>query len=134
MSIFAHPQFLRRVLWADAAAGAVSSLLHMLGAEALAPLLGLPQGLIALSGVALIVFVAFAAWLAFCDPIARSAVSVLIAGNFAWVGGCAVVFLMHASTATPMGQAYLIVHALAVAALAELEWFGLRRVPRLNWA
>ena len=134
MSIFAHPHFLRRVLWADAAAGAVSALLHMLGAQALAPLLGLPQGLIALSGVALIVFVAFAAWLAFCDPVPRGPASVLIAANFAWVGGCAVVFLTHLPTATPLGEAYLLAHAAAVAVLAELEWFGLRQVPRLGWA
>ena len=134
MSIFASPNFLRRVLWADAAAGAASSLLHLLAAGALAELLGLPYGVFAMSGMALLVFVAGAGYLAVCDPIPRGLVSVLIAANWAWVGGCAVVFMVNAGTATPLGQAYIVVHALAVAALAELEWFGLRRAPRVGWA
>jgi hypothetical protein len=134
MSIFAHPRFLRNVLWADAAAGAASSLLHLLGAGLLAPLLGLPHGVLVMSGAGLLVYVAGAMYLAAYEPISRSGVSVLIAANWAWVGACAVVFMMNASTATPLGQAYIVVHALAVAALAELEWFGLRGAPRVGWA
>ena len=134
MSIFASPKFLRNVLWADAAAGAASSLLHLLGAGLLAPLLGLPHGVLVMSGAGLLVYVAAAMYLAAYEPVSRSGVSMLIAANWAWVGGCAVVFMMNASTATPLGQAYIVVHALAVAALAELEWFGLRRAPRVGWA
>jgi hypothetical protein len=134
MSIFASPKFLRNVLWADAAAGAGSSLLHLLGAGLFTELLGLPYGVLVVSGVALLVYVAMASYLAFCDPIPRAGVSMLIAANWAWVGGCAVVFLMNASSMTALGQAYLVIHALAVAALAELEWFGLRRAPRIGWA
>ena len=134
MSIFASPNFLRRVLWADAAAGAASSLIHLLGAGLLGQVLGLPHGVLAMSGVGLLLFVAAATYLAMCDPIPRGLVSMLIAGNWAWVGACVVVFLMNASTMTALGQAYLVVHALAVAALAELEWFGLRHAPRHGWA
>lgn len=50
MSIFASPRFLRNVLWADAAAGAASSFLHLLAARALAGLLGLPAGVLACPG------------------------------------------------------------------------------------
>ena len=134
MSIFASPKFLRNVLWADAAAGAGSSLLHLLAAGLLAELLGVPHGVLAMSGVALLVYVAMATYLAACEPIPRAGVSMLIAANWAWVGACAVVFMMNASVLTPLGQAYVVVHALAVAALAELEWFGLRRAPRAGWA
>ncbi len=134
MSIFSHPQFLRRVLWADAAAGAASSLIHLLGAGFLSQLLGVPYAVLATSGVALIVFVALAGYLASCDPVPRGWVGVLIAGNWAWVGGCAVIFLMHASALTPLGQAYVVVHAAAVALLAELQWLALRRAPRHGWA
>jgi hypothetical protein len=134
MSIFASPNFLRRVLWADAAAGAASSLLHLLGAGLLAPLLGLPHGVLVVSGAGLLVYVAAAMYLAACEPASRSGVGMLIAANWAWVGATAVVFMMNASTATALGQAYLVVHALAVAALAELEWLGLRRAPRVGWA
>lgn len=134
MSIFASPRFLRNVLWADAAAGAGSSLLHLLGAGLLAELLGLPHGVLVMSGMALLVYVAAATYLAVCDPIPRAGVGMLIAANWAWVGACAVVFIMNASALTALGQAYVVVHALAVAVLAELEWFGLRRAPRVGWA
>lgn len=134
MSIFASPAFLRNVLWADAAAGAASSLLHLLGATALASWLGLPAGVFAMSGAALLVYVAAAMYLASFEPVYRGGVRMLIFANWAWVGACAVVFVMHAPTLTPLGHAYIMVHALAVAALAELEWFGLRRAPRIEWA
>jgi hypothetical protein len=130
MSIFASPQFLRRVLWADAASGAASSLLHLMGAGLLASWLGLPYGVLAASGVALLIYVGFAGYLASCDPVPRGLVSMLIAANWAWVGGCVVIFLMNAATLTPLGQAYIVVHAMAVAVLAELEWFGLRHARR----
>jgi hypothetical protein len=134
MSIFASPKFLRNVLWADAAAGAGSSLLHLLAAGLLAELLGLPHAVLAMSGVALLVYVAAATYLAVCDPIPRSGIGMLIAANWAWVGACAVVFLLNASSLTVLGQVYVVVHALAVAGLADLEWFGLRRTPRVGWA
>ena len=129
MSVFDSPKFLRNVLWADVVAGAASSLLHLLTANALAGLLGLPAGVLVMSGALLLLYVAAAMYLAAYEPISRKGVGMLVAANWAWVGGCAVVVLMHAGTATPMGQAYMIVHALA-----ELEWFGLRRAPRIGWA
>jgi hypothetical protein len=134
MSIFASPRFLRNVLRADAAAGAASSLLHLLAAGFLSQLFGLPYGVVALSGAALLLYVAAAVYLALCDPIPRRLVAVLIAGNWAWVGACAVVFMTYAGAMTSLGQAYLVIHGLAVAVLAELQWFGLRRAPRVGWA
>jgi hypothetical protein len=134
MSIFESPRFLRNVLVVDAASGAASSLLHLLGAGALTGLLGIPHGVLVMSGVALLVFVAAASYVAASDPIPRALVSMLIAANWAWVGASAVIFFMYAGSMTPLGQAYVIVQAVAVAALAEFEWLGLRRVPRAGWA
>jgi hypothetical protein len=134
MSIFESPRFLRTVLVVDAASGAASSLLHLLGAGALAGLLGIPHGVLVMSGVALLAFVAAASYVAACDPIPRALVSMLIAANWAWVGASAVIFFMYAGSMTPLGQAYVIVQAVAVAALAEFEWLGLRRVARVGWA
>ena len=105
-----------------------------LAASALAGLLGLPAGVLVMSGALLLVYVAAAVYLAAHEPVSRSGVGMLVAANWAWVGGCAVVFLMNAGSATPRGQAYMIIHAQAVAALAELEWFGLRHAPRVGWA
>ena len=134
MSIFDSPRFLRNVLIVDAASGAASSLLHLLGAGVLAKWLGLPYGVLVMSGAVLLAYVAAAAYIAACDPIPRSLVALLIAANWAWVGASAVVFFMESGSATPLGQAYIVIQALAVAALAELEWFGLRRAPRVGWA
>jgi len=133
MSIFESPRFLRNVLVVDAASGAASSLLHLLGAGALTGLLGIPHGVLVMSGIVLLAFVAAVSYAAACDPIPRALVSMLIAANWAWVGASAVVFFMDAGAMTPLGQAYMIVQALAVAALAELEWLGLRRIPRVGW-
>ena len=133
MSIFASPRFLRHVLIADAASGALTSLLHLTAGGALAPLLGLPHGLIVASGLALVLFVAGAAYLASCDPVPRGGVRLLVAGNWAWVGGC-LVLLALGVPATPLGQAYVVMQAVAVAVLAELQWFGLRRYPVRGWA
>jgi hypothetical protein len=130
MTVFSSPRFLRNVLMADAAAGAASSLLHLLGAGLLAEWLGLPHGVLVMSGTLLLVYVAAAAYMALCEPIPGSLVSILIAANWAWVGACAVVFFLNSAALTPLGQAYVIVHALAVAVLAELAWLGLRRTRR----
>ncbi len=134
MSIFASPRFLRNVLIADAASGAASALLHLLGAGLLGGLLGLPHGVLVMSGALLLVFVALAAYIAASNPIPRALVSMLIAANWAWVVASAVVFFMNSGTVTLLGQAYIAVQAVAVAALAELEWLALRRVPRVGWA
>ena len=134
MSVFDSPRFLRNVLIVDAVSGAGSSLLHMLGAGLLASWFGLPYGVLVMSGAVLLVYVAIASYVATCDPIPRPLVALLIAGNWAWVGASAVVFFMESGTLTSLGQAYVVIQALAVAALAELEWFGLRRAPRVGWA
>lgn len=133
MSIFASPRFLPSVLWADAASGAGTALLHLTAAGALAPLLGLPHGLLVASGLLLLVFVAGAAWLANCDPVPAAGVRLLMAGNWAWVLAC-VGLLLAGAAGNTWGQAYLVIQALAVAALAELQWLGLRRYPVRGWA
>lgn len=131
MSLFSSPQFLRNVVRADAVSGLASALLHLVLAGTLATLFGLPHALVAGSGVALIGYVALAAYIATCDPMPRALVWTLIAGNAAWVLACAFVLCSDAFAPTLLGQIYVGVQALAVAALAELEWTGLRRQARV---
>lgn len=134
MSIFASPRFLRHVLLADAASGAASALLHLTAAGALSSLLGLSQGLLVASGLALLAYIALASYLSQCEPVPRSGLRLLILGNWAWALACVGLLLAGAAT-TPLGQAYLVVQAVAVAALAELQWMGLRRAPVVTgWA
>jgi len=132
MSLFASPRFLRQVLGVDAVSGSATALLHLTAAGALAPLLGLPGGLLVASGLALIAFVAGSAYLASCDPVPRGPVWALIFANWAWAGAC-LALLFSGAAATALGQGYLVVQAAAVALLAELEWMGLRRYPVRGW-
>ena len=135
MSVFAHPRFLRTVFLADAASGAGTALLHLAAAGALAGWLGLPAALLSGSGMLLLLFVALAGYLSLCDPVPRPLAWALVAGNVAWVLAC-VGLLAGAGGFTPglLGSGYLLVQAVAVGALAALQWAGLRRVAVAGWA
>jgi hypothetical protein len=135
MSLLASPRFLRQVLWADAASGAATGLLHLSAGATLAALLGLPATLITGSGLLLLAYVALAGWLATQDPLPRTAAWVLVAGNWAWVAACLVLLFGGSLAPTLAGQVYLAVQAFAVAVLAELQMTGLRRQARPpGWA
>jgi hypothetical protein len=133
MNLIASPRYLRTVLLADAFSGAGTALLQLTASAWLAGTLGMSQGLLVASGLVLIVFVALAAWLSQCDPVPRGALSWLIAGNWAWAGGC-LALLFTGAASTTLGQAYLAVQAIAVAGLAELQWLGIRQTARRAWA
>jgi hypothetical protein len=133
MTIFASPRFLRAVLLADAASGAASAALHLAAGSLLAQWLGLPHELLLASGALLVGYVLLASWLASRQPVARGAVWVLIIGNWIWALAC-LGLLLSGAAGTTLGQAYLVMQAIAVAVLAELEWLGLRRYPVVGWA
>lgn len=135
MSVFASPRFLRNVLIADAASGAATGLLHLVAGGALAQWLGLPSHLLAASGLVLFCYVALAGYLASCDPVPRPLAWTLVVANWAWVVAC-LALLLGGVIPEPslLGKAYLVIQALAVAALAEVEWACLRRTPVVGWA
>lgn len=133
MKIASSPRFLPTVLWIDAASAAGSGLLQVGAGSLLASWLGLPAALLSTSGVVLFAFAGLAAWSARARPLPRAAVYVLIAANAAWVLGC-VELLVTGNPLTVLGQVFLIVQALFVGVLAELEWIGLRRTPTAAWA
>ncbi|MCW5653210.1 hypothetical protein [Hydrogenophaga sp.] len=130
MSLLAYltsPAGLRRVLWADALSGTGSAALHLLFAGSLASLLGLPAGLLLASGAVLLVYVALAGSLALQVTPSRTALVLLALGNFAWVAACLALLFGGLVSPTPLGQAYIVVQAVAVLVLAELQWMALRR-------
>jgi hypothetical protein len=133
MNFASSPRFLPTVLWIDAASAAASGGLQVAAATLLAGWLGLPAGLLTASGVALFAFAALAAWAARGRPVPRAGVYLLIAGNAAWVVGC-LELLFTGAGLTLLGQAFLVVQALFVGVLAELQWIGLRRAPAAAWA
>jgi hypothetical protein len=125
MNFLASPRFLPAVLWADAASALATGVLQLTAAPLLSAWFGLPTGLLTTSGWVLLAVAAYAAWTA-RNPIRRPAVLALVAGNALWVAGC-VELLLTGAAATALGVAWLVIQALAVGVLAELEWMGLRR-------
>ena len=121
------PAGLRRVLWADALSGSGSAALHLALTGSLSTLLGLPGVLLTGSGIALLVYVALAGSLALQATPSRALLSLLVIGNFAWVAACLVLLVGSQVAPTLLGQAYLVVQAVAVLVLAELQWMALRR-------
>ena len=116
---------LRRILLIDAVTCLVTGLALALFATPLSSLLGLLQPLLFYAGLALLPTAAL-----MVGGAARAAVPVwgawlIIAGNALWVlASVAVLFLLSPQ---PLGYAFVIAQAVAVAVLAELEYVGLRR-------
>jgi hypothetical protein len=125
------PLFLRRVLLADAAAGAAAGLLMLIGAGMLESLLNLPAALLRTAGASLLPFAAFLVWLGTRKSPPRAAVWAVIALNAVWVADSFYLLLSGWVAPNAAGQAFIAAQALAVAVLAELEYFGLRRSARL---
>ena len=90
------------------------------------------KGLV-ITGAFLLVYGAFVGLLATREPVPRPVVWLLVAGNLGWALGCLALVAAGALPLTGLGQAYVLMQALTVAVLAELQWFGLRRAPA-GWA
>ncbi len=119
--------FLRRVLIADATASGATGLLLLLGAGALAPLLGLPETLLRVAGLTLVPFVAIVAWMATRDTLPRVAILTLVAVNVLWVVDSVLLLVAAPVEPNALGVAFVLAQALAVALFAELQYVGLRR-------
>ncbi|WP_440113424.1 hypothetical protein [Acidovorax sp. BL-A-41-H1] len=127
-NLMSSPRFLRAVVWFDASTGVLLGALHLLLTAPLAEWLGLPAGLLQVTGVMLLGYAALAIAIARSEPMPRGWLWVLIAGNFAWAVASLALLLGSTHTPTLLGQAYLLVHVVSVALLAELQWWGVRRL------
>ena len=119
--------FLRRALLLDAAASGGTGLLMIAGAGLLEGLLGLPAALLRGAGIVLIPYVAFVAYAATRESIARSAVWAIIAANGLWAAASALLLVGGWVAPTALGYAFVAGQALVVALLGELQYMGLRR-------
>ena len=117
---------LRRVLTVDAATCVATGVLMILFATPLSTLLGLPAALLFYAGASLFPIAAFMAWLALRRDVSRWGAWVVILGNAGWVAGSVLVLVLFSPTA--VGYAFVIAQAVVVAFLAELEYYGLRRI------
>jgi hypothetical protein len=120
-----HPNFLRRVLWADVIASGATGLLMVAGAGVLESLLGLPSALTREAGLILVPYAALVAVVAARTQISRAAVWTIILTNAAWTIG-SIGLLVGGLAPNALGYAFVIAQALVVAVLAELQYAGVR--------
>lgn len=120
-------RFLRRVLGLDSLSCLAMGLLMGLGAGALAPLFGLPEPLVRTAGLILLPLAAFIGWLASRPAPPHALVRVVILGNIGWTAESFVLLGQQQGAVTALGTAFVSAQALAVLALAALEYSGLRK-------
>jgi hypothetical protein len=119
--------FLRYALIADAVASGATGALMIAGADLLTGLLGLPVALMRESGLLLVPYVGLVAFVGTRDSIPFTAVKAIIALNVLWVLGSVGLLVGGFVAPTLLGYAFVIVQAIAVGVLAELQIVGLRR-------
>ena len=119
--------FLRRAIQADAIFSGISAALLTFGAGELAPLLNLPEALLRETGLFLVAYAALVGWLGTRPSMPKALLVIVIAGNAAWT--LASIALLFSGTVTPnlLGEVFVMMQAIAVGALAELQYVGLRR-------
>ena len=119
--------FLRRAIQADAVFSGVSAVLLTFGAGEFAPLLNLPEALLRETGLFLIAYAALVGWLGTRQSMPKALVVIVIAGNAAWTLASIALLLSAAVNPNLLGEAAIAMQAIAVGALAELQYIGLRR-------
>jgi high-affinity Fe2+/Pb2+ permease len=119
--------FLRRAILGDAIFSGASAVLLTLGAGELAPWLNLPEALLRETGLFLIAYAALVGWLGTRQAMPKPLVVIVIVGNAAWT--LASIVLLFSGTVTPnlLGEAFVVLQAVIVGALAELQYIGLGR-------
>jgi hypothetical protein len=119
--------FLRRALLADAIFSGASAALLTFGAGELAPLTHLPETLLRETGLFLVLYAALVGWLGTRPAMPKALVVVVIAGNAAWTLASIALLFSGAVTPNLLGEVLVAAQAIAVGALAELQYIGLRR-------
>lgn len=130
MPTYKISNFLRYVLFADAATRILTGLLMSVGTGALAGLTALPTDLLVYAGVGLLPFAALLVYLGTRNEVSRASIWTVIVVNVLWTLDS---FLLLASgwvTPTAFGYAFVIFQAVGVAGFALLEYIGLRQVAR----
>lgn len=120
--------FLRNVLLADALVSGATGVLMALAAGVLEPILQVPATLLRVAGLALLPYAAFIAVLARRDVLPRGTVWAVVAGNALWAVDCVALLVTGWIDPSLLGVAFILVQAVVVAAFAELQVVGLRRL------
>lgn len=121
-----YSKFLQSVLKLDCASCLAMAALLIPGATILAATFGISEELLQLAGFALIPLGLFIGWLGVRGEGPAGLVVLVVLGNIGWTVAS---FALAASLAsiTSVGVGFVVLQALAVMALAVLEWRGLRQ-------
>ena len=119
--------FLRSVLFADAATCAASALLLSLGGGFLQNMLGLPASLMFYAGLSLVPFTAFLVYAATRRSISKTFIWLIIGLNLLWTIDSLLLLVSGYVSPTGFGYAFVIFQAIGVLMFADFEFIGLRR-------
>jgi hypothetical protein len=119
--------FLRRALQIDAIFSGVAALMMVFGASFLASLLNLPEAFLRNTGLVLVAFTLGVGYLASREMMSKAAVWAVIAINAVWTVDSIVLLASGWVSPNLLGQAFIVMQAIAVGVFAELEFIGLRK-------
>ena len=117
---------LKRVLLADAVTCAVVFVLGVIDTALVAPILGLPEAVVAIAGWICLPVALLLALLALQAQPSRLRLAAVVYGNWGWVAASLAVVAAFSAQMTGIGIAVTIAQALGVAVFAMLEGRGLR--------
>ncbi|MGL4260399.1 MAG: hypothetical protein ACRCTX_02180 [Afipia sp.] len=123
-----HPSlFLRRALQIDAVFSGAAALMLVFGAGFFASLLNLPEAFLRNTGLVLVVFTLGVGYLASREMMSKTAVWAVIVINAIWTIDSIVLLASGWLSPNLLGQAFIVMQAIAVGVFAELEFIGLRK-------
>lgn len=111
----------------DAVATAATGAVMLLFASELESLLHLPSTLMIAAAVFMLAYALVIAVLSRRESLPRWAVWTVIVGNAVWAVDCTALAFVGWLAPSALGVAFLLLQAVVVAGLAELQYFGLRR-------
>lgn len=125
MNAFTSAIPIHRLLLADALISGLTGIAMVAAAGPVEPLLNIPAPLMRTAGIALVPFAVVVFY--FAGRVTRSRVWTVVALNLAWVAASVIILVEGVIEPTALGTAFVIVQAIIVAVLAELQLLGMRR-------
>lgn len=125
---------LRRALLADACVSGATAALQLLAGASFAAATGLPLALLTGTGVFMVVYAALLLRTATRGRVWAWWLWVIVVGNVAWAVGSVELLAGDALRPTSVGEAFLILQAVATLTFATLEFGGFRASQRIGRA
>lgn len=129
-SLADRPTLLRRALQADAIISGISVVVLIAGADALAPLLGIPAIGLRGVGMAFVLFVALVAYTATRPVIGRRGAQTVMVLNALWVVDSIILLAAGVLPLTQLGFGFMVFQAAVVGLLAGAQLLGLRQAAQ----